>query len=199
MQAVDHTENHRRLKRFIEKETDTLVGALRLYVMRGNVAREMPVEVAALELLNDVTVEALDHAGRFDPDRQPMAWLLGIAANLIRQRQAAFTRREWREPLVGDVIPADGETLSEEELFDRLAALAPGSPGDDIESREEVAVLLAGLSDSDRDIVRLAILNGMNGESVANELEITPGAARVRLHRALERLRRNLASQPKDG
>ena len=55
--------------------------------------------------------------------------------------------------------------------------------------REDVHVLLSALASEDERVLRLAIMNGLDGVSLAKALNITPGAARVRLHRALGRLR----------
>jgi DNA-directed RNA polymerase specialized sigma24 family protein len=47
------------------------------------------VNDVAKELLKDVMVETLSLASRFQLDRQPKAWLLGIAANLVKRWQTA--------------------------------------------------------------------------------------------------------------
>jgi len=48
--------------------------------------------------------------------------------------------------------------------------------------------MLSLVSKEDQKILRLAILVGMNGVELAQALGTNPGAARVRLHRALGRL-----------
>ena len=82
----------------------------------------------------------------------------------------------------------DGESVRIEARFaegqpQRLAGMA----GDLV--RLNVDVLLAALAPDDEHVLRLAIMNGLDGVSLAKALKITPGAARVRLHRALGRLR----------
>ncbi len=79
-------------------------------------------EDALGELLNSVVVEALAHAQRYDPARPPRAWLLGIAANLVRRRQVEMAQRNRREPLAGDLVDGSQAGLGEDELFERLAA-----------------------------------------------------------------------------
>jgi RNA polymerase sigma-70 factor (ECF subfamily) len=64
-----------------------------------------------------------------------------------------------------------------------------------LEADENVRALLANVSADDAHVLRLAILNGLDGEALARELSITPGAARVRLHRALTRLRRAVQAE----
>lgn len=171
----------RKLRAFIESESSALIGTLRVYLARAGLGVG-DLDAAAHDLLNDVVVEALAHEDRFVTTGEPRAWLLGIAANLIRRRQAERAKRELREPLIRDLVTLDE---SDDELFDRLCALAD----DPYEHDDEIAALLPALAPEDQRVIRLAILADMDGESLARELGITPGAARVRLHRALLRLR----------
>jgi RNA polymerase sigma factor (sigma-70 family) len=183
------TASRTRLRQFIQGETETLLGTLRCYLVRASLADAQGVALAAVELLNEVVVEALEHADRFRSSGQPMAWLLGIAANLIKRKQAERATRNRREPLVRDLYLDAQDTLSEDELFDRLAALTVAEPALAWESNEAVSAILAHVSKTDQHILRLAVLHDLNGEELAQELGVTPGAARVRLHRALNRLR----------
>lgn len=179
-----------RLRQFIERESNALLGTLRIYLLRAGLDHHgQPLDAAAAELLNEVVREALRHEHRFRPSGQPRAWLLGIAANLIRRWQAESFRRERREPLVRDLAPQVEAGFSEDELFDHLAALAESAAVDGTEGDGEMLALLDALAPDDARVIRLAILNGLNGEVLAAELGVTPGAARVRLHRALKRLR----------
>lgn len=192
-EGMDHTDasiaNQTRLRQFIEAETETLLGTLRYYVVRAGLVEDQGATLAAVELLNEVVVEALEHADRFRASGQPIAWLLGIAANLIKRKQAERITRNRREPLVRDLYSGPEEALGEDELFDRLATLAVPGPAQDLEADEEVSAILAYVSKDDQRVLRLAVLHGLNGEALAQTLGITPGAARVRLHRALNRLR----------
>jgi RNA polymerase sigma factor (sigma-70 family) len=187
-QTDTSTANRTLLRGFIEAETETLQRTLRYYLLRAGLANGQGATLAAVELLNEVVVEALEHADRFKASGQPKAWLLGIAANLIKRKQAERATRNRREPLVRDLYPGAGNTLSEDELFDRLAALT-APPGQDLEANEGAATILAHVSDGDQRVLRLAVLHNLNGAALAQELGVTPGAARVRLHRALNRLR----------
>lgn len=118
-----------------------------------------------------------------------MPWLLGIAANLIKRQQAGRARRVAREPLVADLAGRPGEGLSEAELFDRLGAMAAGDPARALEEDEAVAEILGRIAPGDAHVIRLAVLHDLSGRELARVLDITTGAARVRLHRALNRLR----------
>lgn len=177
------------LREFITAETQSLLGTLRLYVARAGLAQWQETEAAAAELLDEVTAQALAGAGRFRPEARPMPWLLGIAANLVKRQRVERARRAAREPLVADLAGRAGEGLSEAELFDRLGGMAAGDPGRALEEDEVVAEILGRISPADAQVIRLAVLHDLNGEELARSLDITQGAARVRLHRALNRLR----------
>jgi RNA polymerase sigma factor (sigma-70 family) len=194
-----HTANQDLLRQFIAGESEALLGTLRYYVVRAGLADGRDAAPVAIELLNEVVVQALEHADRFRPSGQPMAWLLGIAANLIRRRQAERATRDRREPLVRDLCSSAQDGVSEDELFDRVASLAAGGPIADWEADEAASAILAHVSANDRRVLQLAVLHGLNGEGLAQELGIKPGAARVRLHRALNRLREAWPGWPKDG
>ena len=171
------------LQNYIEDHRTELLKTLRFYVSRAGLS-----QLSADELLHDVVVEALSNVNRFDPKRSPRAWLLGIAANLIKRRQSASFRNHQREPLIHDLH--GDESLSEDELFDLLTtANLNDDPARQFEAEERIELLLSHISDDDREIIQLAILHELDGKALAKELGISTGAARVRLHRALNRLR----------
>jgi RNA polymerase sigma-70 factor (ECF subfamily) len=103
------------------------------------------------------------------------AWLFRIARNAVRSEQ----RR--RRP-VGD---ADA-------LLARVPAADPGPPEVAL-ARERQARLhaaVAGLGRDEQHLLALRYGAGMSFEEVAKSLGIAPGAARVRMHRVIEQLRR---------
>ena len=178
----------RRLEVFIELESDSVAKTVRYYVLRSGLASGAGIAQLADELFNDMVVEALRSADRLKADMHPKPWLLGIAANLIKRRQTEMAKRDRREPLMRDLYPDMEDTLSDDELFD-LLPVATYSRLEDVEADETTKHLLSGLSKSDADLLRLAILHDMSGEALAKALGISPVAARVRLHRAFNRLR----------
>jgi RNA polymerase sigma factor (sigma-70 family) len=194
-----HTGNQDLFRQFIAGESKVLLGTLRYYVVRAGLADGGDAAPAAVELLSEVVVEALEHADRFRPSGQPMAWLLGIAANLIRRKQVERALRNRREPLVRDLYTGAQDDLSEDEFYDRVASLTVGEPTGEWEANEAASAILALVSEGDRRVLRLAVLHDMNGEALAQELGIKPGAARVRLYRALKRLREAWPGWLEDG
>lgn len=189
-EADTRAANQAQLKHFIDREGESLRRTLRVYVARSGLASANAViQAAADELLNETVVEALAHAERFDPAGVPVAWLLGIAANLIRRKQTDLAKRNRREPLLRDLDTRADQSASDDEFFDRFAGLATDDPQAVLEMDASVAALLDTLSTEDQRIVELAVLHELDGEAIARELGIKPGAARVRLHRAIRRLR----------
>lgn len=179
-----------RLRQFIAGESETLLGTLRHYLFRAGLSgRGQSLESAARELLQEVIVEALRHESRFQPTREPRAWLLGIAANLIKRRQRESFLRDRREPLARDLHSGVEASMSDDELFDWMIALTEQHTTEALMQDGEIDMLLASVSPDDAHVLRLAILNGLDGDMLSKTLGVSPGAARVRLHRALNRLR----------
>ncbi len=191
MENDSQADRRKQLLHFLSSESDTLVGILRVYAVRAGLPAG---EDQIAELLNSTTVEALAHAQRYDPARPARAWLLGIAANLVRRRQADLARLNRREPLAGDLAEARRPGLGEDEFFERLAGRADDLAGFDvhrqIEERDGLSSALRLLSAHEREIIRLFAQSYLDGDALAAALHVTPGAARVRLHRALTHLRR---------
>jgi RNA polymerase sigma factor (sigma-70 family) len=178
-----------RLIEFITDNVASLLGILRSYVRRMGLARGEEVPAVAVEVLQEVVIEALDHADRFNPMGQPMAWLLGIAINVIKRKKAELAKRSQRELSIGELSLVQEEHLSEHELFDQITADSSAEPDQEIAANEQAELLLSLVSPEDQQILMLAFLQGFEREALAKKLSISPGATRVRLHRALKRLR----------
>jgi RNA polymerase sigma-70 factor (ECF subfamily) len=122
----------------------------------------------AEEILHEAVVQAFAKLDTYDPARPAVNWLLGFAINIIRQ----IKRHQGHEAAKANYILSD-----KARLVDQL--------------RGQAAQELLGLvSESDQQILRLAIIEGLSGRELAVELGITEGAARVRLHRAKQQLQR---------
>lgn len=174
------------LRLFLQEHAAQLQAIIRAYVLRGGVAYGEAVPSVAHEVFQDAVLEALAHAERLDPTIQPRAWFLSIALNIIRRRKASQARRSRRELLVSE-LAREPESGSEDAILEQ-GGQSPG-PEQELEEREKEQELLALVSESDARVLRLAIVEGLNTERLASELGVRPGTARVRLHRALQRLR----------
>jgi RNA polymerase sigma factor (sigma-70 family) len=179
----------KRLAEFLAENAAALLGTLRSYVWRMGLARGEEVAPVAVEVLQEVVIEALNHPERFHPAGEPMAWLLGIGANVIKRKKVEFAKRSRREVWIGELAKVQPESLHDDELFDQITAGTCAGPEQEIAANEQAAWLLSLVSPEDRQILWLAFLYGFEREALAEQLGVTSVAARVRLHRALKRLR----------
>jgi RNA polymerase sigma-70 factor (ECF subfamily) len=186
--------SRQRLEQYITAESASLLKTLRYYVMRAGLAAGSGIGQTADELLNETVAQAFATADRLKPDIHPKPWLLGIAANLVKRRQSELVKRERREPLMRDLYAQTQDTLSDEELFDMLPFVTEESL-DELEVNDHINTMFAGLSQSDADLLRMALLHDLDGNALGKALNISPGAARVRLHRALNRLRSSIQAR----
>lgn len=140
------------------------------------VRSRVPDPHAAEDLTAEVFSRAWKGWGRFDPRRgNPAAWLFGIAHNVVadwwRHRPAEVAMEELPTP-VNDTTPPD-----------------PVQQPLRREATERVAAAVADLSEDDRDALALRFGGGLAVADVAAVLGVSVSAAKMRLHRAVERLR----------
>lgn len=186
--SADLAEKHAFLGRFLQENETRLQGIIRSYVARSGTASGNAVQAVAHEVFQDMALEALAHADRLDPATLPWAWLLAIALNILKRKKVGEAKRQQREILLSNLLPVS-DLVNEWDFLDQLATrFAPG-PEQLVETHEQVEEILALVSVSDAEVLRLAIIEGLNTEQLARQLDVNLGAARVRLHRALRRLR----------
>jgi RNA polymerase sigma factor (sigma-70 family) len=113
------------------------------------------------------------------PDCPVVAWLYGIATNLVRRRRRDERRQLRAYARAGAEIPL--ETTSE--LIDSVDA-GRAAP--------QVARALASLSADERDVLLLFALADLDYQGIADALEIPIGTVRSRLARARARAARHL-------
>jgi RNA polymerase sigma factor (sigma-70 family) len=185
------------LSRFIEQNAASLMTILRGYVRKADIvpANEEAVQEAALELLNEVYLEAVKIRSNFDPSRPPKAWLLGIASNLILRKKSSKYKNDQREIALSDLRKENQAELSDEDVLEHLTLLAQDGPEQQIVATEQFEYLLSLVSESDQQILRLVIELDLDGKLLAQELGCSYNAAMVRLYRARQRLRTVLERQ----
>lgn len=178
------------LRQFLQDNATSLQAILCGYVARMGLATGENIKVVAAEVFQDAVLEALAHAENFNPEMQPRAWFLAVAANILKRHRAAYARRYRFEVLIGDLANKT-ELENEHDLLDRLMAYTGGTPGPEqsLVTHESVHELLALVSQEDAHLLNLALIQGWDSQSLGAVLGVTPGAARVRAHRALSRLR----------
>jgi RNA polymerase sigma-70 factor (ECF subfamily) len=161
--------------------------------LKRMVAVRLDRRLAARLDASDVVQEALAEAARRFDDylrERPLPyypWLRRLAWDRIDKAHRRHTagRRSVRR---------EAARLPEEsalELAARLAASASGPSQAAVrrELRQRVRAALDRLSPADREVLALRFLERLTTAEAAAVLEITPGAVRVRMMRALERLR----------
>jgi RNA polymerase sigma factor (sigma-70 family) len=128
----------------------------------------------------DATSETFERALRYresyDRDKgEPAAWLIGIARRCVDQ-------------VLANRVP----------LAEQRDTEAPLDIEQQTVTRMELARALAGLSEQDRELVALRYGGDLTASQIAELLEARTNTIEVALHRALERLRRQLARDDAD-
>lgn len=135
-------------------------------------ARRLPSDTAA-DLSSEVFAQAFAGRDRFDPSAgEPVAFLFGIAANLIR-RQRRNEERMLR-------------------AYARAGADRPAAARD-VEDTAAIAAVLLDLRGEEREVLLLQAWADLDYDQIAAALGIPIGTVRSRLSRARERLRQRLA------
>ena len=135
---------------------------------------------AAADAVQDALLAIRSAAGRFqpgaDPDGAAVAWMARVVVNTCH---AHLRRRRPAAPLPNDLVSAGAETMSEASA----------------ELLEHLQTAIAELPEALREAVSLRYLAGLDNQGVAVALGLEPGAARVRIHRAVDALRGRFAKR----
>lgn len=137
----------------------------------------------AAELTAEAFAQAWFGLKNFDPEKgeDGAGWLYGIGRNLVRQ----YFRKERIERSARKKLGVLGETTVDE-ATERLAFVAI-----DVELRAAVQSLPA----HEREAIKLRVVSELSYREVAAVLECTETAARIRVSRALKRLREKLGNR----
>lgn len=110
------------------------------------------------------------------PVEEPLPWCYGVAARVLANARRGERRRQALAHRIAIVDPP-------------ASIPAPEDRMEGCERAEEVRAALAGLPESDREVLRLWAWESLAPAQIAVALGITPNAASIRLHRARGRLR----------
>jgi RNA polymerase sigma-70 factor (ECF subfamily) len=141
----------------------------------------------AEECVQEALFRAWNYFGTFQDGAEPRPWLLAILRNVIYEA----SRRRKREVA----------KVSLSEVGDDSAGEAPGDPAARLFAGE-VRRAIHELPAEFRDVVLLAVVEGLQYREVAAALGIPMGTVMSRLHRGRELLRERLpsyASEPRRG
>jgi RNA polymerase sigma-70 factor (ECF subfamily) len=154
--------------------------------MLAAIRRILRNEEDAHEALQDAFLSAFRGLARFSGDSRLSTWLHRIAVNAALMKLRA--KRTVQEKPIDDLFPRFDETGHElapnepwEEAADELVSKA--------ETRAIVRELVNELPESYRVALLLRDILELPTEEVARQLEVTPNAVKIRIHRARQALR----------
>lgn len=176
------------LQQFLQDNAPHLQALIGGYAVRMGLASGSNVELIAAEVFQDAVVETLAHADRFNPEMQARPWFLAIAANMLKRHRASYARRYTFEVLVGNLTHKN-EAESETDVLDRILQSSAPGPEQTLAEREYVREMLSLISPDDARLLSMVLLEGWDASALGQRLGIASGTVRVRIHRALSRLR----------
>ena len=143
------------------------------------VTRRVGDAATAADLTGDVFVAAIESADTFDPRRgTARVWVIGIARIVVRgEHRRTQTERDSQRRIAGRRLLDDYDIIRLEERIDAHR-----------EARR-LYQLIDRLPAGERDVLELVGVDGLSAVEAAGVLQISPTAARVRLHRARRTLR----------
>jgi RNA polymerase sigma factor (sigma-70 family) len=195
-------KNKEALAKAIEENHARLLGGIRSLVWKmGFSNNPSTVDTVAHEIFHETVVIALEKADRYDPTKPAHSWLLGIAANKIKESMRKTSNRERKTPSVVDIHISKQnrkqntdtvgftQELTEEDMIDSL--LFRSSENSLWQDRINISFdeLISLVNEADRLVLSLAYTDNLRGKDLAATLGISEGAAYVRLSRAVSRLR----------
>jgi RNA polymerase sigma factor (sigma-70 family) len=182
----DELECSVRIRAAIKDEHEPLLRSIAVLVAKTRQDLRWPdVMETASEILHEAVHESLKHAHRFDATRSPTAWIRGIAAKLLLNRRRAEARD-------GRCVLA--AVLGDEAWVAALRQHCTGPTDEAVAGRLDLEQALDRISAEERQTIEFRYYQGLDGEELAAALGVTtPGAARVRVCRALQALRTHFA------
>lgn len=146
-------------------------------------------EDEAADALQDTFIAAFRNINRFEGAAKLTTWLHQIAVNaaLMKLRK----KRNIHERSVEDLLPqflADGHRADVGPTW----TLTADQVAEQSELADVVREQIAALPDQYREVIVLRDIEQVSTEQAAQVLNITPGALKVRLHRARQALRKLL-------
>lgn len=128
----------------------------------------------AEDLLQDTWLKAIGSIANFKPQGVRFsAWLFAIAKNECRQH---WRKQKFEQPLTDEHADTMADNSASETMSQKLY----------------LDSVLKQMSPDEQELLRLRYLAGFSFKEIAKILNISTIAARVRIHRALGRVRENL-------
>jgi RNA polymerase sigma factor (sigma-70 family) len=175
-----------RIRSAVKQEHEQMLRSVAMLVAKtDHHLRWSDVMERAHEILDQAVEEALKHADGFDPTQSARAWIRGIASRLLANRRRVEARE--RRCVSATTLGEEGWATALERLCTEPADAVVGG-------RLDLEQALCRISAEERRAIHLRYYQGLDGEELASALGVpTPGAARVRVCRALQALRTHFA------
>ncbi len=148
----------------------------RLY--RQVILPRLPVRELAEDVLKDTFRLALERIAQYEPqDRSIFFWLRRIAVNRAIDVHRARQRAQHLED------------IAEPERFMAEAPPEPDEPNDKLELRKQIETSLSRMNARYAEALRLRLLQDLDREDCARQMNVTTGNFDVILHRACKAFR----------
>ncbi|MCX6479182.1 MAG: sigma-70 family RNA polymerase sigma factor [Mycobacterium sp.] len=162
------------------REVVEIIRPIVIRYIRARIGSSERVGLSADDVAQEVCLAAIQALPRYQDQGRPfLAFVYGIASHKVADAHRAAGRNR-SEPT--DVVP---ERLSLDAGPEQMALNS--------DSAARMQKLLAVLPEKQREILTLRIVVGMSAEETAEAVGSTPGAVRVAQHRALARLKSEIA------
>jgi RNA polymerase sigma-70 factor, ECF subfamily len=148
--------------------------------LRGFLARRVPPGVEADDLVQDVFLRVIRHAGSLRSTDRPEAWLFQIARNALRDSLRARLRRDARN----DALETDDELPAALDAAHERAAEAELAPC--------LTAMVDRLAEPYRTAIALTTLDGVSQADAARRLGISQSGMKSRVQRGRDKLREML-------
>lgn len=164
----------------------------------GNLPVPENTQKLATDIATAASLKVLESAEEFDPNREPLPWIIGWVKKQVlahgRDEKRDYERQQnpkgYSEVSVSGLRPRDiaEKDWSEDEIFGRLKREGR-DPDNDLPDRDGLHYYLQQLKEQDRRILKRRYFDNVMVKEMAIEDGISENAMGVRLHRARGRLR----------
>ncbi|WP_293308693.1 sigma-70 family RNA polymerase sigma factor [Mycolicibacterium sp.] len=162
------------------REVVEIIRPIVVRYVRARIGANERVGLSADDVAQEVCLAAIQALPRYQDQGRPfLAFVYGIASHKVADAHRAAGRNR-SDPT--DEVP---ERFSVDDGPEQMAINS--------DSAARMQKLLAVLPDKQREILTLRIVVGMSAEETAEAVGSTPGAVRVAQHRALARLKSEIA------
>ena len=145
--------------------------------LRGFLARRVPPGVDADDLVQEVFLRVIRHAGSLRSTDRPEAWLFQIARNALRDSLRARIRRDGRN----DSIESDDDLVAEPDAAATRAAETELAPC--------LTSMVNRLPEPYRTAITLTTVDGISQADAARQLGVSHSGMKSRVQRGRDRLR----------